>query len=203
MRTFLAVTLAILAAAITAAPSEAQEGKTNPPRVRRAVTLSAAASDQLGERVLGHADLPQRAKGHRLAVIRVTAEDVIEASEPPRRIATVTLFDHTALESRRLMMDLTTNLVLLDERLSGHPQRSDRERDEAEAILRRDPALARLLAAGGVLDGGFIVDDPRGSAHRAIQLKLMRADRRALLRSIVVDLTTGQIASVSRTNGGR
>jgi len=31
----------------------------------------------------------------------------------------------------------------------------------------------------------------------------MSADRRALLRSIVVDLTLGEIASVSDSNGGR
>ena len=203
MRTFFAVSLAIFSIAITASPSEAQEGKSNAPRLRSAVTLSAAAIEQLADRVLAHPDLPRRAGGHRLAAIRVTAEDIVDAGDTAKRIVTATLFDHTALEARRVVMDLASNQLLLNERLTGRPQRSDRERDEAVAIVRRDPALARLLADGGVLDGGFIVDDPRGSARRMIQMKLMRADRRALLRSIVVDLTTGQIASITGANGGR
>lgn len=56
---------------------------------------------------------------------------------------------------------------------------------------------------GAVLDGGFVVDDPRGSRRRMIQLKLMNANRRALLRSILVDLTAGEIASASDANSGR
>jgi len=113
------------------------------------------------------------------------------------------LFDHTALEARRVTMDPATNQLLLNERLAGRPQRSDRELAEAAALVQHDSGLARLLADGGVLDGGFIVDDPGGSRRRMIQMKLMSADRRALLRSIVVDLTLGEIASVSDSNGGR
>jgi hypothetical protein len=100
-------------------------------------------------------------------------------------------------------MDLATGQLLLNERLPGHPQRSDRELAEAVAIVRRDSGLARLLDEGGVLDGGFIVDDPRGTRHRTLQMKLMSADRRALLRSIVVDLTSGEITSVTDSHGGR
>ena len=176
MSTFLAVTLAAL---ITQAPPSADTG------------------EQLIARVLAHPDLPQRAAGHRLVPIR--AEN---AGGKAAATVTVVLFDHTALEARRVTMDRATNRLLSNEPLPGRPQRSDRELADAIAIVRGDPALARFLADGAVLDGGFIVDDPGGSRRRMIQLKLMRADRRALLRSIVVDLTRGEIASVTSTHGG-
>jgi hypothetical protein len=202
MNSRVAVGILVFAAAITPQPSPAQEGKANPPRMRHVVPLSAAARAQLGERVLAHPDLPQRGRGHRLAAIRVTAE-AVDVRDTPTTVVTVVLFDHTALEARRVRMDLATGQLLLNERLPGRPQRSDRELAEAVAIVRRDAGLARLLDEGGVLDGGFIVDDPRGSRRRAIQMKLMSADRRALLRSIVVDLTLGEVATVADSHGGR
>lgn len=203
MITLLAAILVTIAAAITSQASPIQDGKSNPPRVRNVVPLSADASAQLAERVLAHPDLPQREMGHKLAAIRVTAADTGDAGDTAKTVVTIVLFDHTALEARRVLMDPATNQLLLNERLPGRPQRSDREFTEAVAIVRRDPALARLLATGGVLDGGFVVDDPRGSRRRMIQMKLMNADRRTLLRSIIVDLTAGEIASVSKANGGR
>ncbi len=185
--------LVALAAAMT---PPVQEGKSTAAPTRT-VPLAAAARARLAAQVLAHPDLPQRERGHRLAAIRVTAEDTANAA---RTVVTVVLFDHTALEARRIVLDATTNRLLLNERLPGRPQRSDGELAEAVAIVRRDAALGRLLDEGGVLDGGFIVDDPGGSRHRMIQLKLMTADRRALLRSIVVDLTAGEIASVTQVN---
>jgi hypothetical protein len=203
MRICLAVSFAALVAAATPQLSPVQDGKSNAPRVRSVVPLSPDESAQLAARVLAHPDLPQRESGHRLAAIRVTAERSIDTRDTAKTIVTVVLFDHTALEARRVLIDPATNLLLLNERLPGRPQRSDRELAEAVAIVRSDPVLARLIDEGGVLDGGFVVDDPRGSRRRMIQMKLMSADRRALLRSIIVDLTAGEIASVSDGNGGR
>jgi hypothetical protein len=203
MNTRVAVAILAFAAAITPQLSPAQDGKSDPPRTRHGVPLSADASAQLAERVLAHADLAQRERGHRLAAIRVTAEASVDAAAATTTVVTVVLFDHTALEARRVRMDLATGQLLLNERVPGRPQRSARELAEAVAIVRRDPALARLLDDGGVLDGGFIVDDPRGSRRRTIQVKLMSADRRVLLRSIVVDLTLGDVASVTDSHGGR
>ena len=116
---------------------------------------------------------------------------------------TIVLFDHTALEARRVTLDSATNRLLLNELLPGRPQRSDREFADAASIVRRDPSLAQLLDDGAVLDGGFIVDDPGGSRRRVIQMKLISADRRTPLRTVLVDLTRGQIASVANANGGR
>lgn len=151
--------------------------------------------------VLSHPELPQRAANHRLAAIRITAA-MAEAKDMSKTLVTVVLFDHTALEARRVTMDLATHRLVSNERLPGRPQRSEREYAEAVAIVRGDPVLGSLIDGGAVLDGGFVVDDPGGSRRRMIQLKLMRGDRRSLLRTIVVDLTRGEIADISR-GGGR
>ena len=196
MNAFLVAGLAAVAGIVADAVPN-QDGKANVPVVRHAVPLSAGVRAQLAARVLSHPNLPQRQSGHRLAVIRVTAADTGDSAAIAKTLVTVVLFDHTALEARRVLIDPVTNQLLLNERLPGRPQSSDAERDEAVAIVRRDPGLARLLDDGGVLDGGFIVDDPRGSRRRIMDLKLMSADRRALLRSILVDLTAGEVALVS------
>ena len=65
--------------------------------VRSAVPLSADASAQIAERVLAHPDLPQRDSGHRLAAIRVSAENATAADATASSVVTVVLFDHTAL----------------------------------------------------------------------------------------------------------
>jgi len=202
------VGLATLAVVFMPHTSPAQDTKSKAPLVRSAVPLSADASAQIAGRVLAHPDLPQRERGHRLAAIRVSAEDTSAAGAAiagvaPTSLVTVVLFDHTALEARRVVMDQATNRLLLNEILPGRPQRSDQELAEAISIVQRDPALARLLGDGGVLDGGFVIDDPRGSRRRMIQIKLISGDRRTPLRTIVVDLTRGEIASTSNANGGR
>jgi len=168
-----------------------------------ALLTQAAAAEQLADRILSHPELSQRAAGHRLAAIRAAAEHPGDSKGDSRGTLSVVFFDHTALEARRVTYDPATNRLLANELLPGRPQRSDREMAEAIAIVRRDPALARLLDAGAIVDGGFIVDDPGGSRRRMIQLKLIRGDRRVLLHSIVVDLTRAEIASVSDTHGVR
>ena len=203
MRTLPGVTLAAMVAIASQLPAAGQEGKSGVARVRTTVPLTAAAREQFAQRAITHSELPERAAGHRLVPIRVTAQSAGDSPETARTTIDVVVFDHTALEARRIAFDPATNRLLLNERLTGRPQRSDDEMADAIAIVRRDRVLRGLLDAGAALDGGFIVDDPGGSRRRMIQLKMMRGDRRALLRSIVVDLTRGQIASISDTHGGR
>jgi len=198
----LALIFAATTTAVTLQPSASQDRKPDSPQARRAVSLSPEASAQVADRVLAHPDLPQRQRGHKLAAIRVTVDDMADAGGAATTVVTVVLFDHTALESRRVTLDPATNRLLRNDLLPGRPQRSERELAEASSIVQRDPTLARLLEDGAVLDGGFIIDDPRGSRRRMIQMKLISADRRSPLRTIVVDLTRGQIASVSLANGG-
>src|SRR5689334_380006 len=131
-----AVALTLAAALTLALPAPAQEAK--PGGARSSFPLTADTRAQLAARVIGHPDLPQHAAGHRLAAIRVTAEQMRDAAGPRRTIVSVVLFDHTALEARRVTFDAVTNQLLTNERLPGRPQRSDDELADAMAIVRRD-----------------------------------------------------------------
>ena len=186
---------ALIASGAVAAPLANQDQKPEAAPVQRAIPLTAQARTDVVRWVLAHPGVAQRVPGHRLAGIRVAAGSTTNASGETKTIVTVVLFDHTALEARRVVIDPTSGELLSNQRLPGRPQSSREEFDEAVEIIRRDPDLARLLNRGGVLDGGFIVDDPAGSRRRMIQLKLMTTDRLTLLRSITVDLTLRVIAS--------
>jgi hypothetical protein len=184
----------IAAGAVAAAQLEKEDEKPGAALVRPGIPLTAQERNDIRQRVLAHPRVAQRAPGHRLAGIHVTAGSTTDASGE-KTIVTVVLFDHTALEARRVVIDAVSSELLANELLPGRPQRSSEEFDEAVEIVRRDRDLARLLDQGGVLDGGFIVDDPAGSGRRMIQLKLVTTDRLTLLRSITVDLTRRVIAS--------
>ena len=210
---------AVLALALApgAGTARAQHPNEKTGGAQHGISLSAQVRRDVVQRVLAHPGITERTRGRRLAAIRVTAGTKIDASGASTTIVTLILFDHSALETRRVLFDSRTGELLTDERLPGRPQRSQEELEEAAALIRGDPALARLLDEGGVLDGGFIVDDPRGSRRRMIQLKLLSRDRRSVLRSIRVDLTRHVIASpdeaseaaarfssgAARSNGGR
>jgi hypothetical protein len=190
----LAVGLLVAGTVAAARPSQDAGEKPAAELVPRGLPVGAEARKDLLQRVLAHPGVALRAPGHRLAGIRLTVGTANDTSGPPRAIATVVLFDHTAGAARRVLFDVVSGDVLANTRLPGRPQGSREEFEEAAEIVRREPGLARLLDEGGVLDGGFIVDDPAGSRRRMMQLKLLSADRRTLLRSITVDLTRGAIA---------
>jgi hypothetical protein len=150
---------------------------------------------------LAHPGVTREAPGHRLAGIRVTAAETTEASSlttnasrTTKTAVTIVLFDHTALEARRVVIDAVSGDILANKLLPGHPQSSHEELEEAEQIVRRDRDLASLLNQGAILDGGFIVDDPAGSRRRMLQFKLLSGNRLTLLQSITVDLTRRVIA---------
>lgn len=177
-----------------AAPAERQDDKAAAAIARRAIPLTEQSRRDLTRWVLAHPDVTEQARGHRLVGIRITAASTPERSREPDTIVTVVLFDHTALEARRVVVDIGSGRVVANEPLPGRPQSSREEFEEAVEIIRRDADLAVLLDAGGILDGGFIVNDPAGSRRRMIQLKLLSSDRHTLLRSITVDLTRQEIA---------
>jgi hypothetical protein len=182
--------------------THAQEAKS-PTHVRRPIASSPEIREYVIQRVLAHPDVAAQAPGHRLAGIRAAAAVAAEGTAMARTVFTVVLFDHTALEARRVEIDVDANRILRNERLPGRPQRAGHEVDAAISIVRRDRALARLLDRGAVLDGGFIVDDPGGSRRRMLQLKMMTADRRSLIQTITVDLTRGEIAAAAVPPGER
>jgi hypothetical protein len=183
-------------------------------RSRRRVNLNDEWRKAFFDWILAHPAVVQRSRGHRLAGVRVTLEEVTDASKT-ETIATFVLFDHTAGEARRVEVDSSTGEVISDAPIEGHPQSSREEFNEAVEVIRRDVEIGRLLADGAVVDGGFIVEAPDGpaqrspdtdpsvadpdrgrpSAHRLIQLKVLSPDRFTLLRTIVVDLTDSVVVS--------
>jgi hypothetical protein len=182
--------IAALAFLIAAAPLRGQEE----PKSASAPLAEPDRADAI-QRVLTHPEITAQARGHRLVAIRSTASTTVDAAGAARTILTVVLFDHTALEARRVEIDAGTNRVVRNERLPGRPQSSRGEVAEAITIIRRAAALARRLDDGAVLDGGFIVDDPAGSRRRMLQFKMMTADRRSLIQTVTVDLTRGQLTA--------
>jgi len=119
-----------------------------------------------------------------------------EKDEFQKSLASVVVFNYSTGNATRLVMYQSNGLVLRQERLRGRPQPSEEELQEARRIIRADPEQARLLAAGGVLEGGFVVDAPSGQSlrHRFIQFQILTSDRLGLQRLVVVNLTTGNIA---------
>jgi hypothetical protein len=190
------VTVGLIAGASAGAgPRQGPDEKAGAALVPRGLPVSAETRKDILHRVLTHPGVAPRASAHRLAVIRMRLGTTTDASRGTRTIATVILFDHTAGEARRVLLDVHSGELLANTPLRGRPQGSREEFDEAAQIIRLDPGLARLLDEGAVLDGGFIVADPGGSRRRMMQLKLLSTDRLRLLRTITVDLTRRAIAS--------
>ena len=185
----------IAGAAAQATPLQGAHGKAGAGLVPRGLPFEDEAREGILHKVLTHPGVAHHSPAHRLAAIRLTVGKATDPSGETRSIATVVLFDHTVGEARRVLLDLDTGALLANRLLPGRPQGSREESEEAARIIRRDPGLAGLLDEGGVLDGGFVVADPGGSRRRMMQLKLLSADRRRLLRSVTVDLTEGVIAA--------
>jgi hypothetical protein len=195
------LTLGVIAGAVAEPATADPDAKPAADSVARRITVSPQARRNIVNRVLTHPTLAQQAPAHRLAVIRLTLESATGARGVARTVAVVVLFDHTAGEARRVLLDVDDGKLLANTPLPGRPQGSREEVAEAARIIRRDPGLARQLDEGGVLDGGFIVADPGGSRRRLMQLKLLSPNRLTLLRSITVDLTRGVIANPEAEDG--
>jgi hypothetical protein len=159
------------------------------------VYCSPEKREEYTEQLLANPLLANR--GPHLRVIRMTLGES-RGSRGKQTTATAILFDHQSGKSRRVAFDVGTNAILQDVELPGRPQSSRDEFEEAAAIVRADDLLAGLLKNGGVLDGGFIVADPSGGHRRLMQLKLLTADRRRLMKAITVDLTNGVITSTEK-----
>lgn len=131
----------------------------------------------------------------------VHADDTIQILRQvrmPDHTIMVIRFDHASGSASRVVMDPASGTILEQHVYAGRPQSSSWEFQDAVCILGSDPALGRLLAAGAIAEGGFIVDGPSGhpARHRYIQIRLLSPDRQNLLRVAVVDLTARGVASV-------
>ena len=135
-------------------------------------------------------------KAHRLRALRVVREPS-EKEASRKHLASVVLFNYTLGKATRFVIDSSTGALVREEPLRGRPQASEEELQEAATIIQADAEHARLMRAGGILEGGFIVDGPLGTPplHRFLQLQVLTADRRGIQRLVIVDLTAGAIAS--------
>jgi hypothetical protein len=152
--------------------------------------------------VLGHPRVAAMVAGHKVRVLSTVREEpdkgVARAAAPSG--AVVILFDYTAGYAIRARVNTSTAALVSEERLTGRPPASPEELAEASRIVRANPDDARLLDAGNVLEGGFVVDPPKrvriestGVPHRIIQLQILSPDRARLERLIHVDLTTEKV----------
>jgi hypothetical protein len=128
------------------------------------------------------------------------AEDpvqILRQVRMPDRTIMITRFDHASGTASRIVLDEISGKVLQEQTYPGRPQSSRYEFHDAVMVIRCDLALGQLIAEGAVVEGGFIVDGPAGhpASHRYIQMRLLSADRRSLLRIALVDLTERVIAS--------
>jgi hypothetical protein len=158
---------------------------------------------KIKQQVVAHPKVAANHKGHRLQVLRVTksaGEEKVESGKPPRRLADVILYDHNSGRAERVLFDVARNDVLKAEQLSGVPSPGEEELQEAVRIVQADPELAKLLKAGGQITGGFLAGAPPGApAHdRYVLMQVLTPDRRDIERSVVVDLSSGTIASSSK-----
>ncbi len=118
---------------------------------------------------------------------------------PPRRLASVVFFNYTSGQAFRAYVDLTNSEVVQVQPLAGRPPASEEELQEARQILQRHSQIKQLLDRQNVIEGGFIVDPPRGSVakDRFIQFHILSPDRQKIEQVVIVDLTAGQVASTA------
>jgi hypothetical protein len=158
--------------------------------------LSQEERARIAGNVLQSQDLAPLAAQGRLRVLSVTpyvpAKDQPTA---PENTANLIIFSYTEGRAYRVLYDTTSNRVLQRELITGLPQPSQEEINEAYQLIRSDPPLGRLLAEGNVLEGGFAVNGPPGASarDRFVQVQVLSPDRKHFVRIITVDLTTEKI----------
>lgn len=110
---------------------------------------------------------------------------------------TLIIFDYATGTASRIVLDASRRKLLREQTLPGRPQSSPKEFQKAIEIISRERKLSHFLTSGAVPEGGFIVDGPPDypSQDRYIQIRLLSADRRSLLRLVLVDLTRGAVVS--------
>jgi hypothetical protein len=158
-------------------------------------TISDRERSSLSDRL--RQDASGRNERIRVLSVKPSVDTEKESGEALTR-ATSVVFNYTTNRAVRVHLDSNSGTVLRQESLSGVPQSSREERDQAMGIVRNLPELASLIAQeNGVLEGGFVVSPPDGrpSNHRYIQIKILSNDRRRLLRFVTVDMTSNSVSN--------
>jgi hypothetical protein len=164
-------------------------------------TFSSGEKQQIIQRALDNPNLQLRRPGDRVRALRVISD--VDEKENRLRLrarkssAQVTLVNYNSGKAYRVSVDRNTGAIARQEELSGRPQTSLEERQEAKKIISSDLEYGRLLASEAVLEGGFAVVPPANSNpnHRYVQIQVLSSDRRSFLSIVTVDLTIGKIVA--------
>jgi hypothetical protein len=159
-------------------------------------SISDAERVTVGDRL--RRDASDRNERIRVLAVKPSVDTDKEGNGDPLTRATSVVFNYTTNRAIRLHLDSNSGSVLRQETLSGVPQSSREERDQAMTVVKNLPELSRLIAQeNAVLEGGFVVSPPDGrpSDHRYLQIKILSSDRRRLLRFVTVDMTSNSVAS--------
>lgn len=156
--------------------------------------LSADERAQLSERALKHLQRSPSTKHERLRVLGIRRLPAEKSNREPASVS-VLVFNYSKGSATRLIMDLSNGAVLREERLRGRPQPSEEELEEARLVIRSDADQARMLHTGSIIEGGFVVDAPKGQSirDRCLLFQVLSSDRKRLERDVIVNLTTGRI----------
>jgi hypothetical protein len=159
-------------------------------------TISDGERSTVGDRL--RRDASERNERIRVLAVKPSVDTDKEGNGDPLGRATSVVFNYTTNRATRLHVDSTSGSVVRQETLSGVPQGSREERDQAMAVVKNLPELSRLIAEeNAALEGGFVVSPPDGrpSDHRYLQIKILSQDRRRLLRFVTVDMTSNSVAN--------
>ncbi len=159
-------------------------------------TISDGERSTVGDRL--RRDASDRNERIRVLAVKPSIDTDKEGNGDPLSRATSVVFNYTTNRAIRLHVDSNSGSVVRQETLSGVPQSSQEEREQAMTIVKNLPELSRLIAEeNGALEGGFVVSPPDGRPidHRYVQIKILSNDRRRLLRFVTVDMTSNLVAN--------
>lgn len=149
--------------------------------------------------VVGQTGLSAAATSRRRVLTLVSAPDdkTTSSRASAQRLANATVYDYTAKQALLYRVNAANGQIISEQRLVGLPPLSQEERQESVDIIKNNAELAGLLAAGGVLHGGFPVYAPSGAPanNRYGLFNLLTSDHLRRQRVVYVDLTNGIVAS--------
>ncbi|NJM45400.1 MAG: hypothetical protein HC860_03905 [Alkalinema sp. RU_4_3] len=159
-------------------------------------TISDGERATVGDRL--RRDASERNERIRVLAVKPSVDTDKEGNGDPLSRATSVVFNYTTNRATRLHVDSRSGAVVRQETLSGVPQSSREERDQAMTVVKNLPELSSLITQeNAALEGGFVVSPPEGRPidHRYLQIKILSSDRRRLLRFVTVDMTSNSVAN--------
>jgi hypothetical protein len=189
MKRALLLSAGALLVALGVSPRAGAADRAAPPRPP-AGDRSAAA------RVLDLPAVQAAIAGHRIRVLRVWSE-LAKGRDGDVARTVVVVRDYDSGTAREIAAEIGTGRVEMRELAGVQP--SAEEIEDGMSIVRRDPALARLVADPGLeLVGGFhnrssYSDDPC-SRDVCLEFAFLKPDYRGPERYVVVNLSRGVVA---------